>query len=64
MSAERRANPFRRYGAQQAAPGSSYSVGLGLAYVGAAVARHGGEITCAANEPRGTRFTLRFPAVA
>jgi len=52
MSAERRANPFRRYGAHQAAPGSRYSVGLGLAYVGAAVARHG------------TRFTLRFPALA
>ncbi|MCW6532573.1 filamentous hemagglutinin N-terminal domain-containing protein [Sphingomonas sp. MMSM20] len=64
LSAERRANPFRRYGAHQAAPGSRYSVGLGLAYVGAAVARHGGEITCAPNTPHGTRFTLRFPALA
>jgi len=64
MSAERRANPFRRYGAHQAAPGSRYSVGLGLAYVGAAVARHGGEIACAPNTPHGTRFTLRFPALA
>lgn len=61
---ERRTDLFGRYGHRRTAPGSHHSAGLGLAYVAAAVARHGGEIACTPRAPHGTRFTLRFTALA
>jgi len=36
--------------------------GLGLAIVRRIVAEHGGTVEVAANEPRGTRFTIELPA--
>ena len=56
------ADLFARYGHRSRAPGSGHSAGLGLAYVGAAIARHGGRIVCASREPHGTRFTMHFAA--
>lgn len=61
---ERRADLFGRFGARQKSAGSHLSAGLGLAYVGAAVGRHGGEISCTARKPHGTCFVLRFVAIA
>lgn len=60
---ERRADLFKRYGHRRTAPGSRHSAGLGLAYVGAAIARHGGTIDCTELEPSGTRFVVRFTAL-
>lgn len=62
IQAERRRDLFARFGPRRDAAGSRVSSGLGLAYVGAAVKRHGGSINCEARAPRGTRFVLRFPA--
>jgi CHASE2 domain-containing sensor protein/signal transduction histidine kinase len=62
IQAERRKDLFARYGARDSAGGSRMSAGLGLAFVGAAVKRHGGSILCEPREPRGTRFVLRFMA--
>lgn len=61
---ERCADLFKRYGHRRRAPGSRHSAGLGLAYVGTAVTRHGGKIVCTPREPHGTRFILRFTALA
>ena len=63
MPPERCADLFKRYGYRRKAPGSRHSAGLGLAYVGAAVARHHGEINCTPRAPHGTRFILRFAGV-
>ena len=62
IESDRREDLFARYGARDNAAGSRISAGLGLAYVGAAVRRHGGTIHCAARDPRGTRFILEFDA--
>jgi CHASE2 domain-containing sensor protein/signal transduction histidine kinase len=62
IEAERRKNLFARYGHRQNAAGSGISAGLGLAYVGAAVKRHGGTISCESRAPHGTRFVLHFAA--
>lgn len=62
IQAGRRQDLFARYGDRQNAAGSRVSAGLGLAYVGAAVKRHGGTILCESRKPHGTRFLLHFAA--
>jgi CHASE2 domain-containing sensor protein/signal transduction histidine kinase len=57
LSAERRADPFARFGSRE----NSSGTGLGLAYVKKAAEAHGAEIDVASSD-RGTRFTLRFQA--
>lgn len=57
LSAERRADPFARFGARE----NSSGTGLGLAYVKKAAEAHEAEIEVASSG-RGTRFTLRFQA--
>lgn len=52
--------PFQRF----ERPGdalSSNGVGLGLAFVQAAVARHGGEVSCRSEPGVGAEFTVRLP---
>lgn len=63
MPQERRNALFARFGHRSAADRSRQSVGLGLAFVGAAIERHGGTILCEARQPHGTRFVLRLPAL-
>lgn len=58
---ERREDPFRRFGPRDTSGG--IGAGLGLAFVQAAVTRHGGTIACATGGEGGTRFTLRFALV-
>jgi signal transduction histidine kinase len=43
---------------------SSNGVGLGLAFVQAAVARHGGEVSCRSEPGVGAEFTVRLPRYA
>jgi signal transduction histidine kinase len=52
--------PFQRF----ERPGHNLSVngvGLGLAFVQAAVARHGGEVSCRSEPGVGAEFTVRLP---
>jgi CHASE2 domain-containing sensor protein/signal transduction histidine kinase len=63
IPADRQRTLFTRFGRTSTAPGSGYSSGLGLAYVHAAVKRHGGTIRCEPRTPHGTRFILTFPAL-
>lgn len=62
IPADRRQNLFAKFGARRVVAGSRISAGLGLAYVGAAVGRHGGTILYEPRDPQGTRFVLRFSA--
>ena len=50
----RRAQPFRRFGS------TGGGSGLGLAFVAAAIAQLGGEVTCD-SDARGTRFSITLP---
>lgn len=59
---EMRDSLFDRFGRTRKT-GSSPSSGLGLAYVRAAVERHGGHIRHEPRLPHGTRFLLEFPAI-
>lgn len=52
----RREDPFRRFG-----PRDGSGAGLGLAFVRAAVEKHGGTIVCLSGAHGGTIFTLSFP---
>ncbi|CAN5511376.1 CHASE2 domain-containing protein [soil metagenome] len=60
IAADRLDGLFERFGAIERR--GSQSSGLGLAFVAAAVARHGGTVGHQALAPHGTRFDLRFPA--
>lgn len=60
---ERRENLFERFGARRSGDGLRTSSGLGLAFVAAAVHRHGGEILHEVRSPHGTRIIVRFPLV-
>ena len=55
----RRADPFQRFGNRSQHRGS---LGLGLAFVAAAVARHNGVLDCDSAPDQGTRFTINLPA--
>ncbi len=55
-------NPFARFGVEAQA-GAGPSVGLGLAFVGEAMERHGAPIHVETAPQEGTRFTLEFPLV-
>lgn len=61
MPSDRQRALFARFGARQKVPGAGLSAGLGLAFVGVVVERHGGTIACSPRSPHGTRFALRFP---
>ncbi|MFM6932404.1 MAG: CHASE2 domain-containing protein [Novosphingobium sp.] len=56
---ERAADPFLRFG-QRSGEGKS-GAGLGLAFVAAAVAHHGGTITCRSEPGLGTSFLIQLP---
>ncbi len=59
LPAERAADPFLRFGAR-AGEGKG-GAGLGLAFVSAAIAHHGGKITCRSSEGVGTCFRIELP---
>ena len=59
MSAQRRANPFARFGARDASAGPSS--GLGLAYVKQVVDLHQGSVEIETAPGEGTRFTITIP---
>ncbi|MFA7585864.1 MAG: CHASE2 domain-containing protein [Novosphingobium sp.] len=63
---ERRADPFRRFGERRAGGGAqdTLGAGLGLAFVVAAVDKHGATIACETGEGCGTCFTITFPKPA
>lgn len=56
----RREEPFRRFGPRDKAAGTG--AGLGLAFVEAAVQRHGATIACRSTPGAGTTFIITFPA--
>lgn len=56
---ERAADPFLRFGAR-AGEGKG-GAGLGLAFVSAAIAHHGGKITCRSAKGVGTCFRIELP---
>ncbi|MEP7221059.1 MAG: CHASE2 domain-containing protein [Novosphingobium sp.] len=56
---ERISDPFQSFGSSD---GGSGGVGLGLAFVAAAVKRHDGQITCESAPGKGTRFRIVLPA--
>ena len=56
---DRAADPFLRFGTR-AGEGKS-GAGLGLAFVAAAVAHHGGTITCTSKAGLGTCFRIELP---
>ncbi|WP_310531627.1 CHASE2 domain-containing protein [Novosphingobium sp.] len=56
---ERAGDPFKRFGSR-AGEGKGGS-GLGLAFVSAAIARHGGKITCRSDAGAGTNFRIELP---
>lgn len=51
--------PFQRF--ERAGSEAAGGVGLGLAFVQAAVARHGGEVSCRSEPGVGAEFTVRLP---
>lgn len=59
----RRANLFASFGFSGGQAGKSLSSGLGLAFVGAAMARHGAAIAFEDRASGGTRFVIRFSAL-
>jgi len=63
IPAERRGNLFAKFGYQTKLADAQTSSGLGLAFVGAAIKRHSGMITCEECLPTGTRFMIYFPPV-
>lgn len=54
----RRENPFRRFGERDKSSGTG--AGLGLAFVQAAVEKHGATIVCESGADGGTCFTITF----
>ena len=60
LSAERRENPFARFGARDTSAGPSS--GLGLAYVKQVVDLHEGAIEVDTAPGEGTKFAITFPA--
>ena len=56
---ERAADPFLRFGARSSE--GKTGAGLGLAFVAAAVAHHGGTVTCHSETGRGASFRIELP---
>lgn len=56
---ERAGDPFMRFGSR-ASEGKG-GAGLGLAFVSAAIAHHGGKITCRSQAGVGTNFRIELP---
>jgi CHASE2 domain-containing sensor protein/signal transduction histidine kinase len=53
--------PFQRFDRPGASASAIDGAGLGLAFVQAAAARHGGAVTCTSTPGQGATFTLRLP---
>jgi signal transduction histidine kinase len=54
--------PFQRF--DRPGEDAAHGAGLGLAFVHAAAARHGGGVSCKSTPGQGATFTLRLPELA